>query len=176
MPQVSRRDFLCQAAMSGAFAGAASLASSNAAAAERGPKLPMRPFGKTGVNVSILGLGGGGRGRNPQIRGALERSKERALAEKIILRALEAGVNYFDTCTGYGASEEILGHVVKAHRKDMFLATKNHHSIVPADRLRQELEQSLRIAQAFRPMDPDEMAAAEKHVVAKGKALWTLKS
>ena len=103
----------------------------------------MRVLGETGEKVSILGIGGGGRGKNPQIRGTLERPEVQELAERILHRALDAGVNYIDTCTGYGQSERIVGNVAATRRKEMFLATKCDRCAVPGDQLRRELEQSL---------------------------------
>ena len=106
--------------------------------------MPMRELGQTGEKVSILCLGGGGRGRNPQIRGKAKNSGERKLAVKLIERALEAGVNFFDSCTGYGASEEILGEALPKDRRKIFIATKNTQPDAPGDRLRFELDQSLK--------------------------------
>ena len=144
MTDLSRREFLQHTAVGAAAAGTASLMNGGSAHAESAPaKLPMRELGKTGVRVSILALGGGGTGRNPQIRGNRQRPQERELAEKIIGRAFEAGVNYFDSCTGYGASEEILGEVLKPHRKEVFLVTKCARPTSPEDQLRRELELSL---------------------------------
>lgn len=46
--------------------------------------------------------------------------------KKIIEKALEKGVNFFDTADLYqrGENEEIVGKVLKPHRKDVILATK----------------------------------------------------
>ncbi len=106
-------------------------------------QMPMRKLGKTGVDVSILGVGGGGRGRNPQIRGTKDRNNVREQAERILHRALDLGINYIDTCTGYGESESIIGEVAASRRKEMFLATKCDKCHVAGDQLRRELEQSL---------------------------------
>ena len=103
----------------------------------------MRPLGQTGVRVSILGLGGGGTGQNPQIRGAKHSPGIRRLAVQIVEKALDLGINYFDTCTGYGESESILGEVAQFRRKEMFLATKCQSPSAPGETLRRELEQSL---------------------------------
>ena len=144
MTELSRREFLRHTAAGAAAAGTVSLVNGGSVEAESvRPKLPMREFGKTGVRVSILALGGGGTGRNPQIRGTRQRPQERELAEKIIGRAFEEGVNYFDSCTGYGASEEIMGEVLKPHRKEVFLVTKCGRPTSPEDQLRRELELSL---------------------------------
>ncbi len=107
-------------------------------------RIPMRKLGNTGVDVSILGIGGGGRGKNPQIRGSAARPDVQQLAEGILHVALDAGVNYIDTCTGYGESERIVGNVAVTRRKEMFLATKCDRCAVSGDQLRKELEQSLK--------------------------------
>ncbi len=60
--------------------------------------MEMRTFGRTGLQVSILGFGCGAVG-GLMVRGA-PADQERAVA-----RALEAGVNYFDTAAMYGNGE-----------------------------------------------------------------------
>lgn len=105
--------------------------------------LPQREFGTTGVSVSVIGLGGGGGGMNPQIIGYPDKPHLQALAEQIIHRALDLGINLFDTCSGYGASELILGRVAAIRRSEMFLSTKNNLLHAPGDQVRRELEQSL---------------------------------
>jgi aryl-alcohol dehydrogenase-like predicted oxidoreductase len=71
--------------------------------------MDMREFGRTGLRLSLLGFGCGAVG-GLMVRGA-PADRERAVA-----RALEAGVNYFDTAVAYGngASEENLGRVLRA--------------------------------------------------------------
>ncbi|MFX1577720.1 MAG: aldo/keto reductase [Promethearchaeota archaeon] len=44
--------------------------------------------------------------------------------QKMLRRAYELGVNFFDTAEGYGNAEEILGETVKPFRDDVLLATK----------------------------------------------------
>src|SRR5262249_40687736 len=70
--------------------------------------METRTFGRTAVNLSILGFGCGAVG-GVMVRGA-PADQERAIA-----RALEAGVNYFDTAVQYGngESEKNLGRVLK---------------------------------------------------------------
>src|SRR6202023_1452146 len=71
--------------------------------------METRTLGRTGLAVSILGFGCGAVG-GLMVRGAP------ADQERTIGRALEAGVNYFDTAVQYGdgASERNLGRVLKA--------------------------------------------------------------
>jgi aryl-alcohol dehydrogenase-like predicted oxidoreductase len=81
--------------------------------------MEMRTFGRTGLQVSILGFGCGAVG-GLMVRGAPE-DQERAVA-----RALEAGVNYFDTAAMYGngESEKNLGRVLAKLKPDVVVGTK----------------------------------------------------
>jgi aryl-alcohol dehydrogenase-like predicted oxidoreductase len=70
-------------------------------------------FGRTGLNISILGFGCGAVG-GLMVRGRAS-DQERAIA-----RAREAGVNYFDTAVQYGdgVSETNLGRILKMQGAD----------------------------------------------------------
>jgi aryl-alcohol dehydrogenase-like predicted oxidoreductase len=70
--------------------------------------MQMRVFGRTGMQLSVLGFGCGAVG-GLMVRGD-PRDQERAVA-----RAIEAGVNYFDTAVQYGngESEKNLGRVLQ---------------------------------------------------------------
>ena len=76
-------------------------------------------FGRTGLNVSRLGFGCGAVG-GLMTRGA-PADQERAVA-----RALELGINYFDTAQMYGngESERNLGRVWKALKPNAYMGTK----------------------------------------------------
>src|SRR5207247_2438717 len=78
-----------------------------------------RKFGRTGLDVSLLGFGCGAVG-GLMIKGA-PADQERAVA-----RALELGINYFDTAQMYGngESERNLGRVLKALKPDCYVGTK----------------------------------------------------
>src|ERR1700733_6014170 len=69
--------------------------------------MEMRVFGHSGMHVSLLGFGCGGVG-GLMVRGAP------ADQDKAVARALEVGVNYFDTAVQYGngESEKNLGRVL----------------------------------------------------------------
>jgi aryl-alcohol dehydrogenase-like predicted oxidoreductase len=71
--------------------------------------MEMRVFGRTGMKVSLLGFGCGAVG-GLMVRG------EPADQERAIGRALDVGVNYFDTAVQYGngESEKNLGRILKA--------------------------------------------------------------
>lgn len=81
--------------------------------------MEKRAFGRTGLQISILGFGCGAVG-GLMVRGAPE-DQERAVA-----RALEAGVNYFDTAAMYGngESEKNLGRVLAKLKPDVVVGTK----------------------------------------------------
>jgi aryl-alcohol dehydrogenase-like predicted oxidoreductase len=82
--------------------------------------METRTFGRTGLKLSILGFGCGAVG-GLMVRGA-PADQERAMA-----RALEAGVNYFDTAVQYGngESEKNLGRALaKLKPKHAVVGTK----------------------------------------------------
>ena len=81
--------------------------------------MEMRAFGRTGLEVSILGFGCGAVG-GLMVRGA-PADQERAVA-----RAVEAGINYFDTAAMYGngESEKNLGRVLAKLRPNVIVGTK----------------------------------------------------
>lgn len=81
--------------------------------------METRKFGRTGLSLSVLTFGCGAVG-GLMTRGA-PADQERAVA-----RAVEAGVNHFDTAPAYGdgASERNLGRVLAALRPDVIVSTK----------------------------------------------------
>jgi aryl-alcohol dehydrogenase-like predicted oxidoreductase len=78
-----------------------------------------RDLGATGLSVSVLGFGCGNVG-GLLVRGSLE-ERHRAVA-----RAIELGINYFDTAPSYGdgVSERHLGEALRAVRGDVYVGTK----------------------------------------------------
>jgi aryl-alcohol dehydrogenase-like predicted oxidoreductase len=83
-------------------------------------------LGNTGLEVSKLCIGcmGFGDPKNWVLNWVLEEDDSR----KIIKKALDSGINFFDTanCYSLGISEEILGRALKdyAKREDVVIATK----------------------------------------------------
>jgi aryl-alcohol dehydrogenase-like predicted oxidoreductase len=128
---ISRRGLLRRAALSGAGAvvlewiartpaARAAVRSSGGADAEgvaaRAGEVPRRPFGKTGVEVSALGLGG-------YHLGSAGSERE---ATRIVHEALDAGVTFLDNAWEYhdGRSEEWMGKALEGRRERAFLMTK----------------------------------------------------
>ena len=76
-------------------------------------------LGRTGLRVSVAGLGCGG---FSQLGLAAGRGEAHAIS--IIHQAIDLGVNFFDTAAAYG-TEAILGKAIKAvRREDVVIATK----------------------------------------------------
>jgi aryl-alcohol dehydrogenase-like predicted oxidoreductase len=85
----------------------------------QGGVMHYRALGRTGIDVSALGYGCGDVG-GLIVRGA---PPERTRA---VARAVELGVNYFDTASSYGngVSEQHLGEALRDLRLDVYVGTK----------------------------------------------------
>jgi aryl-alcohol dehydrogenase-like predicted oxidoreductase len=91
--------------------------------------MQKRKVGRSGIEVSLVGLGANNFGG----RTDLEASR------LVIHRALDLGITLIDTADTYGnkgGSEEILGSVLGARRKDIVLATKFGLAMDDAGKLR----------------------------------------
>ncbi|HEY4776903.1 MAG TPA: aldo/keto reductase [Candidatus Acidoferrales bacterium] len=99
-------------------------------------QVPQRPLGKTGVQISVLGVGGYHLGS----------TKDQSEANELVARALDAGINFFDNCWDYhdGLSEERLGVALKGQRDQAFVMTKVCTHGRGKDVAMQQLEESLR--------------------------------
>lgn len=75
--------------------------------------LGRQPFGRTGREVSRIGMGG-----------IVVMNAEPARARKTVAEAVERGVNYFDVAPSYGDAELKLGPALKPFRNKVFLACK----------------------------------------------------
>ncbi|GAC1383807.1 MAG: aldo/keto reductase [Ktedonobacteraceae bacterium] len=80
--------------------------------------METRQFGKTDMQVSVLGFGGS------EIRGATPTD-----VEQLLNSALDAGVNVIDTAECYGTSEDLIGRALASRRGDYFLFTKCGHAV-----------------------------------------------
>ena len=85
---------------------------------ESNSEMPMRTLGRTGVKVSLIGLGGWHLGFN---------FLDEQLSVRIIRTAIDNGINFMDNCWDYneGASEERMGKALRdGYRERVFLMTK----------------------------------------------------
>jgi aryl-alcohol dehydrogenase-like predicted oxidoreductase len=80
--------------------------------------MERRRFGRTGMKVSLLGLGGSEIG----YEGASQSTVDRLLGS-----ALDAGLNVVDTAECYVRSEELIGAALGARRRECLLFTKCGH-------------------------------------------------
>jgi aryl-alcohol dehydrogenase-like predicted oxidoreductase len=89
--------------------------------------MQLRNFGRTGMQLSVLGFGCGAVG-GFMVRG------DPAEQERTIARAIEAGVNYFDTAVQYGdgESEKNLGRILQ-RLKPAGVAVGTKVRLPPAD-------------------------------------------
>jgi predicted aldo/keto reductase-like oxidoreductase len=79
--------------------------------------IPKRGLGKTGVEITIFGLGGEG------VLRTFGREKD---AAALIQRAVELGVTYFESARAYAGSESYYGMALGERRKEIFLASKTN--------------------------------------------------
>lgn len=82
-------------------------------------QIEMRPLGKSGMQVSAIGLG------CMSLSGVYGDSDD-AQSTALIHRALDAGINFIDTADAYGNghNEELVGRAIKDRRDKVVLATK----------------------------------------------------
>jgi len=83
-------------------------------------EMQYRRFGRTGLQVSIMGLGSGGPSQLGQSSGVPEED-----AHRVVRRALDLGINLIDTAADYRESEAILGRALRGVPRDSYvLCTK----------------------------------------------------
>jgi len=135
----TRRQFLAMSAAGASLAIPACAEATNpphAAFADASHAIPRRSLGKTGVQVSILGMGGSHLGdvTDPNV------------AVGMVHEAVDAGINFFDNAWEYhdGKSEEVLGRALRGGWRDrVFLMTKVCTHGRGADVAIKQLEESL---------------------------------
>jgi aryl-alcohol dehydrogenase-like predicted oxidoreductase len=79
--------------------------------------MQLRNLGKSGLRVSVVGLGCNNFGQRLDVEGA----------KPVIHKALDIGITLFDTADVYGnqgGSETVIGQILGDRRKDIVLATK----------------------------------------------------
>ena len=118
----SRREFLkASACATAALSFAASVRAQDKAGAAAPPASPLerRKFGKTGMNVAVLGFGGAEIG--------YEKTEQETVG-KLLNSALDAGLNVVDTAECYNESEVQIGAAIASRRKEYYLFTKCGHA------------------------------------------------
>jgi aryl-alcohol dehydrogenase-like predicted oxidoreductase len=132
-----RRDFL-QAGLVGVGASLAALAQAQPLKmTNTGPgKIPRKPFGRSGEQVSIIGIGGYSLGAAPSLEEAV----------RIVHEAIDAGVNFMDNAWEYNdhRSEDWMGRALEGRRDKVFLMTKVCTHGRDKNVAMQQLEESLK--------------------------------
>lgn len=113
---MDRRSFLTTGAIAAGMAAAPGIS-----AAEQWPSpsdrdfkpIPKRRLGKTGRDLSIIGLGG-----------IVVMNADQAVANNTVAQAHDAGINYVDVAPSYGDAQQRLGPALKPYRDNFFLACK----------------------------------------------------
>jgi predicted aldo/keto reductase-like oxidoreductase len=112
---MDRRDFLQTGAVATAGAVASTVLPQTSAGAEQTKMrpIPKRKLGKTGEELSIIGLGG-----------VVVMNNSPSFASNIVAEAVDRGINYFDVAPTYDNAQERLGLALEPYRKNCFLACK----------------------------------------------------
>lgn len=128
---MDRRDFLRKGTAAAGLAASQKILSPLARAGEAGTTpFPKRRLGKTGVDLSIIALGG-----------IVVTDTEQSFANNIVAEAFDRGINYFDVAPTYGNAQERLGPALEPYRQRSFLACKTTQR--GKEGAAAELEQSL---------------------------------
>jgi len=129
---ISRREFI---KLTAASAAAWSVAGMPAMAAQRNG-IPYRQLGKTGLEISVLTVGG-------HAIGVDSLSEQESI--RMMRTAIDEGINFFDNAWHYhgGRSEERMGKALQDGYRDKVILMTKHHGRTP-EHARQHLEDSLR--------------------------------
>jgi len=126
---MDRRDFL-KTTTAAALAGSPYLPNEAASTAKQEP-IPKRRLGKTGIDLSIIALGG-----------VVVMNDAQDAANNIVAEAFDRGINYFDVAPSYGDAQDRIGPALEPYRSRSFLACKTQERT--RDGSRKELEGSLK--------------------------------
>jgi aryl-alcohol dehydrogenase-like predicted oxidoreductase len=130
-------------------------------------RMPMRRLGRTGVEVSLLGLGGFHIGL-----------RDEATATRIVRTAVDHGVTFMDNCWDYndGASQVWMGRALRdGYRQRVFLMTKidGRTRTAAAAQIDQCLKafgvdviDLMQVHEVIRPTDPDRVFGPDGAVAA----------
>ena len=105
--------------------------------------MKYKELGRTGLSVSVVGVGSGGPSQLGQNSGIAEGG-----VRQMVRRAFDLGINFVDSAAGYGECEAILGRVLEdVPRESYILGTKFHvvqkGEFKSPDEIRESVERSL---------------------------------
>ena len=104
--------------------------------------MQYRTLGRTGLKASVIGLGAGG----PSRLGLRDSLRSEAESIDLVLRALDAGINFIDTAEAYRTEAIIGAAIAKCDRGKIIISTKKQlrGELITRDELRAGLHESLR--------------------------------
>ncbi|MBS7649726.1 aldo/keto reductase [Candidatus Bathyarchaeota archaeon] len=108
--------------------------------------MEKRRYGKTNIDLSVVGFGG-----------IIVMNESQESANRIVSQAIDRGINYFDVAPSYGNAEERLGPALKPYRNSVFLACKT------AKRTKKEAEEELN--QSLKRLQTDYFDLYQLHAV-----------
>jgi len=126
--------------------------------------MDKRKLGRTGLEVSVLGFGCGAVGG--LMVGGNPADQERAVA-----RAIELGINYFDTAAMYGngESERNLGRVIKSLKPDIRVGTKVRIPGGERGRVAAAVASSLEASLGRLQLERVDLFQLHNHITAEGR-------
>ncbi len=132
--------------------------------------MEKRIFGKTGLSISVLGFGGAEIGFT---------NIDTKTVEKLLMEAIESGLNVIDTAECYQSSEELIGSVLGKRRQDVYLFTKCGHGrswnidAWDADSLEKSIDRSLKRLKTDY-IDLIQLHSCAADILKKGEAIEVL--
>jgi len=126
--------------------------------------METRTLGRTGLTVSVLGFGCGAVG------GLMVRGNP-ADQERAVARAVELGINYFDTAAMYGngESERNLGRVMKSLRPDIRVGTKVRIPAGERSRIAAAVTWSMEASLQRLQLEQVDLFQLHNHITAEGR-------
>jgi aryl-alcohol dehydrogenase-like predicted oxidoreductase len=126
--------------------------------------METRTLGRTGLKVSVLGFGCGAVG-GLMVRGN-PTDQERAVA-----RAIELGINYFDTAAMYGngESERNLGRVIRNLKPDIRMGTKVRVPASERSHIGAAVTASLEVSLQRLQLDQVDLFQLHNHITREGR-------
>jgi aryl-alcohol dehydrogenase-like predicted oxidoreductase len=124
--------------------------------------MQYRTLGKTGLRVSALGFGCG------TVGGIIIREEPRTRV-RAVARAVEAGINYFDTASMYGdgLSEQHLGQVLKELKPAVYVGTKVRLRPEEFGDIRGAIQRSVEASLTRLGMEQVDLIQLHNHIVSR---------
>ena len=146
---MDRRSFLTSGAIAAGLAAAPGLSAATPwpSPSDKGFRpIPKRPLGRTGEDLSIIGLGG-----------IVIMNADQAVANNTVAQAHAAGINYVDVAPSYGDAQQLLGPALKPYRDRFFLACKTSE--------RDKAGAAAALDNSLRLLDTDHLDLYQHHAV-----------